>query len=302
MAERKHIQNPAEWALLLLYRLGAGTRSLVQSIVGTDSANPEIARISLGDLGDALKKGWEDTLAFRTDVFFLCLVYPIMGLVLVRVAFEYEMLPLVFPIIAGFALIGPAAAVSLYEMSRRREKALPTTWADGFGVLGSHAFGAIFFLGLILASIFLLWLMTADTIYRMTLGPNPPVSIEKFLSDVLTTEAGWIMAATGIGVGLLFAVFVLSISVISFPLLLDREVGVAKAIWTSVRSITMNPLPMMAWGLIVASGLVLGSLPLLLGLVLVMPILGHATWHLYRKVVRRKSLRSGSHQLDVREA
>jgi uncharacterized membrane protein len=95
------------------------------------------------------------------------------------------------------------------------------------------------------------------------------------------------MIVVGVGVGFVFAVLVLSISVISFPLLLDREVGLTKAVSTSVRAVAMNPIPMAVWGMIVAGGLVLGSLPLLLGLIIVMPVLGHGTWHLYRKVIAR---------------
>jgi uncharacterized membrane protein len=112
------------------------------------------------------------------------------------------------------------------------------------------------------------------------------MSVGAFVSDVLTTRAGWTMIVVGCGVGFLFAALVLTISVVSFPLLLDRDVGVEAAVATSARVVRTNPVAMAAWGLIVAAGLVVGSLPLLLGLVIVMPVLGHATWHLYRRVVR----------------
>jgi len=102
---------------------------------------------------------------------------------------------------------------------------------------------------------------------------------------VFTTDAGWAMIAAGVGVGFLFALLAMSISVVSFPLLLDREVGVDTAVLTSIRAVIANPAPMAAWGLIVAGGLVIASLPFFLGLVIVMPVLGHATWHLYRQIV-----------------
>jgi uncharacterized membrane protein len=142
-------------------------------------------------------------------------------------------------------------------------------------------------LGLLLLAIFLLWLAAAYGIYMVTLGPEAPASIGEFVRDVFTTSGGWALIVVGVGVGLLFALLVLTISVVSFPLLLDRDVGLYTAVATSVRAVLANPGPMAVWGLIVAAGLVLGSLPVFLGLILVMPVLGHATWHLYRKVVPR---------------
>ena len=287
MAARLHIRNPAEWAVDQVVHAGAAAKSVAQSVAGAHVADPVVRRISVGDLKDVLIRGLEDTGAYRTDVFFLCLVYPVIGLMLIGLSAHHALLPLIFPIAAGFALVGPVAAVGLYEMSRRRERGLPTTWWDAFGVLGSRAFGAIAVLGLILIAVFVAWLVAAYFIYEATVGPEQPASLEALVRDALTTDAGWTMIAVGMGVGFLFAVLVLAISVISFPLLLDREVGLAKAVSTSVRAVAMNPVPMAVWGMIVAGLLVLGSLPLLLGLIIVMPVLGHGTWHLYRKVVAR---------------
>jgi len=287
MAARLHIRNPAEWAVDQVVHAGAAATSVAESVAGTHAAAPVIRRIRISDLKDVLVKGLEDTGAYRTDVFFLCLVYPVIGLMLIGLIAHHALLPLIFPIAAGFALVGPAAAVGLYEMSRRRERGLPTNWSDAFGVIGSHAFGAIAVLGLILVTVFLAWLAAAYLIYHLTLGPEQPDSIQTFVRDIFTMDAGRIMMVVGVGVGFLFAVLVLSISVISFPLLLDKEVGLTKAVWASIRAVAMNPIPMAVWGMIVAGLLVLGSLPLLLGLVIVMPVLGHGTWHLYRKVVAR---------------
>jgi uncharacterized membrane protein len=283
------IRNPIEWATDQIkfagLVVGSASRVGVGAEENVEAPLPEVRRIGVGDLGDALVRGLDDFAIYRTDVIFLCVVYPVVGLVLARLAFGYGMLPLLFPLASGFALIGPFAAIGLYEMSRRREQGGNVAWPDAFGVIGSRSFGAIVVLGLLLVAIFLFWLVAAESIYDFTLGPQPPASIGSFARDVFTTGVGWTMIVVGVGVGFLFALLVLVISVVSFPLLLDRDVGLGAAVWTSARAVTVNPGPMAIWGLIVAAGLVIGSIPLFLGLIIVMPVLGHATWHLYRKVV-----------------
>jgi uncharacterized membrane protein len=289
MAIGTPIRNPIEWGWDTLKRanlaVGSASHSLRSSEETRGSALPAIGRIGVADLRDALSRGLDDFGTYRTDVIFLCVIYPVVGLVLARLAFGYDMLPLLFPLASGFALVGPVAAVGLYEMSRRREQGIDITWADAFGVVRAPAFGAILVLGLLLLVIFGLWLLAAATIYAVTLGPAPPVSIAAFARDVFTTGAGWAMIVVGVGVGFLFAVLVLTISVVSFPMLLDRDVGLNAAVWTSIRAVAANPVPMAIWGAIVAGGLVIGSLPVFLGLIVIMPVLGHATWHLYRKLV-----------------
>lgn len=282
-----HIRNPIEWGVdqvrhagLALEQIGVTHRSRAAAL-----PVPRVRRIAVADLGDALARGFDDFAAFRSDVAFLCIVYPMIGLVLARLVFGYGLLPLLFPLAAGFALVGPVAAVGLYEMSRRREAGGEAGWADAFAVYRAPAFGSIVLFGLLLMAIFLIWLNVAIAIYDLTLGPGQPESAAAFVRDLFTTDAGWALIGIGIGFGFLFAVLVLAISVVSVPLLLDRDVGLGTAILTSLRAVAANPGPMAAWGLIVAAGLVLGSIPLFLGLIVVMPVLGHATWHLYRRVV-----------------
>ncbi|WP_119458807.1 DUF2189 domain-containing protein [Rhodospirillaceae bacterium SYSU D60014] len=291
MAIGNFIRNPIEWGWDQLRLINLAMERAGQSLHHTREVRhvpvPAVRRIEAADLKDVLVKGLGDFGAYRTDVIFLCLIYPIVGVFLARLTFGYDMLPLLFPLAAGFALIGPVAAVGLYEMSRRREQGIDITWVDAFGVVRSPGFGSIVLLGLLLLAIFLLWLAAAYGIYALTLGPEPPASVNAFIRDIFTTSAGWAMIGVGVGVGFLFALLVLTISVVSFPLLLDRDVGLATAVRTSIRAVLMNPGPMALWGLIVAGGLAIGSIPVFLGLIIVMPVLGHATWHLYRKVVPR---------------
>jgi len=223
------IRNPIEWATdqikLAGLVVGSASRAGIGIEESRDTGLPEVRRLEIADLRDVLARGLDDFAAYRTDVIFLCIVYPVVGLVLGRLAFGYGMLPLVFPIASGFALVGPFAAVGLYEMSRRREQGGNVAWPDAFGVVASRSFGAIVLLGLLLVTIFLFWLVAAETIYELTLGPEPPTSLGSFARDVFTTGAGWIMIVVGVGIGFLFALLVLVISVVSFPLLLDRDVG-----------------------------------------------------------------------------
>jgi uncharacterized membrane protein len=256
-------------------------------ISGADGTPVRLAvrTVSLSDLKDALAKGIDDFSAMPSHAVFLCLIYPIAGLVLGRLAIGYDVLPLLFPLMAGFALIGPLAAIGLYEMSRRREQGLDISWRHVFDVRHRPTFGAIVTLGVLLMAIFLVWLAVAQAIYVATFGYLPAASMPDFFRQVLTTPEGWTLIVVGNGVGFLFAVLVLTISVVSFPLLIDRDVGAAGAIVTSVRVVLANPVIMAVWGLVVAALLVIGSIPLLFGLAVVMPVLGHATWHLYRRAV-----------------
>ena len=283
------IKNPVEYAGAQVVHAAHGAarayRALQHVQETIHSPAPTIQHISLADLRQALRQGADDFGAYRSDVVFLCAVYAVVGLVLARLAFGLDMLPLLFPLASGFALIGPFAAVGLYEMSRRREQGLNVSWANAFDVAEAPAFGAIMVLGAVLIVLFLTWLYAAWLIYANTLGPAEPVSWSSFMNDVFFTAGGWTMIVVGVGVGFLFAVIAMSISIVSFPLLLDRDIGLDTAIKTSVRAVIANPGTMAAWGLIVAAGLVLGSIPLFIGLVIVLPVLGHATWHLYRKVI-----------------
>jgi uncharacterized membrane protein len=245
---------------------------------------PVVRSIGLTDLRDALAKGLEDFRAMPTHVIFLSLIYPIVGIALGSATFGYDVIPLLFPLAAGFALIGPLAAIGLYELSRRREQGLDTSWKHAFDIIHSPSIWAIAAVGFLLLVIFAIWIAVANAIYVANFGNETPTPIT-FARNVLTTPQGHNLIIVGNAVGFVFAVLAFSLSVVSFPLLLDRHVGAAVAMITSIKAVLRNPLTMASWGLFVAGALILGSLPFLIGLAVVMPVLGHSTWHLYRKVV-----------------
>jgi uncharacterized membrane protein len=249
------------------------------------AALPQIRRIEFADLRTALARGLADFRAVPSYTVFLCLFYPVAGLLIGGILLRDDVAPLLFPFAAGFALIGPFAAVGLYELSRRRELGLDSSWGHAFDVFRSPARWSILGLGILLLAIFVAWLLTAQWLYGTTIGVLAPRNAGEFFRDVFTTPAGWRMIIFGNLIGFVFAVVAMSISVISFPLLLDRHVSAAAAMLTSVRAVSENPATMAVWGVFVAAALLAGSIPFLLGLAVVMPILGHATWHLYRRLV-----------------
>jgi uncharacterized membrane protein len=252
---------------------------------GVEPAAPVVRRIRPADLIEALRAGWNDFAAMPTHAIFLCAIYPVVGIALAGLTLGYAIIPLLFPLAAGFALIGPFAAVGLYELSRRREAGVDAWASDALDVLRSPSIGAIMALGVLLLIIFTVWIAIARAIYIDNFGYAAPASIGAFIHQVLTTHAGWSLIIWGNGVGFLFAVATLAIGATSFPLLLDRDVGASVALLTSIRVVVANPVTMALWGLIVAALLVIGSLPFFVGLAIVMPVLGHATWHLYRRAV-----------------
>ncbi|WP_212523023.1 DUF2189 domain-containing protein [Actibacterium sp. MT2.3-13A] len=280
------IGNPMSWSGRIANALGIHLWHATRRVRSAgDTAPPGVRTLEMSDLRDSLRKGVEDFAAMRSDVIAICALYPAIGALMSWVAFHANLLPHLFPLASGFALLGPVAALGLYEMSRRRESDGHAGWNDAFAVLRSPALGPILVLSAYLLALFVLWILAAYLIYARTLGPEAPASATAFVGAVLTTPEGYAMMAIGLPVGFLFALVALVISVVSFPLLLDRDVGLPVAVATSVRVARKNPGVIAVWGAIVAALLALGSIPLFLGLIVVMPVLGHATWHLYRHAV-----------------
>lgn len=287
MATRNHVENPAEF---VGEKLAWAFRDFAKFVIPHPERHagqtvPEVRRISMADLRDALSKGAHDVGGLRDDVLFVAIIYPLAGLVLAAAAFNYNLLMMLFPLASGFAIIGPVAATGLYEMSRRREQGEHVTWMDAFKVFNSPAIGSIVGMGFILLGLFALWLGAAYQIGVGAIGAETPPTLSMFLQQVFASEASPTLIIGGFGVGFLFALLAFVLSVVAIPLLLDRDVGLWNAIGASLKACATNPGPMAAWAAIIAGALVLGSIPLLVGLIVVVPWLGHASWHLYRKLV-----------------
>jgi len=279
------IGNPLSW--LAAGALGAGREaSVAADAMGSHATTPPVARVlTQADINTALQRGLADFAALRSDVLVLIAIYPIIRITLALLAFHTAQLPMLFPLAAGFTLLGPIVASGLYEMSRQREAGVESGWEGAFGVLRARVIGPVLVLGSYLLALFVAWMFAAKFIYDITLGPLPPVSATGFLTDVLTTGPGWAMIVLGMGTGLIFAAVVLAMSLVSFPMLIDRRAGLPVAVMTSVAVTRKNPKIVATWGLIVATTMTLGMLPAFLGLVIALPVLGHATWHLYRAAV-----------------
>jgi uncharacterized membrane protein len=283
-----HIKNPMEW-LFAQIEATAGFAPVHPALYWPAThaaAAPVVEKIGFADLRYALTRGLHDFAAARTDVYVLALVYPSIALLVAVAEAHGAFLPYVFPVLSGFALLGPFLALGLYEMSRVRELTGRISPADVLTVFRSPSLGALAALGAMIVALFLVWLAAAGDIYDATLGPQPPVSTLAFLHDVCLTPAGWAMIVAGTVTGGLFAGVALAVGVVSFPLLLDRPIGLGTAIATSLTAMQHNAGPLALWGLFVGVCLVLGALPCFVGLIVALPVLGHSTWHLYRQIVR----------------
>ena len=248
---------------------------------------PHVRRIGIADLRWALAEGWSDFKEKRGDILMIGFIYPVAGFAAAGFALNRELMPLLFPLIAGLSLMGPTVAVGFYELARRREQGLASDWTHFLDPWRGPAAKELLVATLALALLFGTWLGMAWRLYQSSFGFSHHLAIDAFLTEMFTTPAGWRLIIFGNLVGLGFAIIALATSIVTFPMLVDRRVSVGTAIATSFRAAAHNPGPVALWGLIVAVLLALGCLPLLVGLAVVLPVLGYATWHLYTRLVER---------------
>jgi uncharacterized membrane protein len=253
------------------------------------TTQPAVRKIGLRDITDALHHGLEDFAAKPTHLYFLGVIYPLVTLGAFLVVFNYDLLPLAFPVVSGSLLIGPVLTLAMCEISRKREAGEDISRSNAGNFLRNPSAQEILLLGGVLIALFVFWVTTAATLYDVTLGDPwqtvEPTSAREFFTQLFSTPEGWTLIAVGNAIGLFFAVTALCISVVSFPLLLDRHVSIQTAIMTSIRAVQANPVMMGIWGFLVALALFIGAVPFLVGLAVCVPVLGHATWHLYRRLV-----------------
>jgi uncharacterized membrane protein len=244
-------------------------------------------KIDLQDLRIALNQGWDDFLSKRGDLVFVGLIYPTGVFLGILYAFHMSIVPLMFPLLAGSILLGPAAATGFYELARRREKGMDARWRHFLDVVRGPAMPALVALTTLTAFLFMLWIAAAWIIYSLTVAPMAPHNVGQFLRLVFTTPEGWMMIILGNLVGLGFAVLTLAISAVSFPMIVDKHADAEVAMRASIKVAKENPFTVLAWGLVVVGMLTLGALPLFVGLAVAFPVLGYATWHLYTRAVVR---------------
>jgi uncharacterized membrane protein len=260
-----------------------------------------IRQISGADLNASLADGWRDFMEMRGDIIFLMILYPLIGIIAAVAFTGGPLLPLFVPIAAGVGLLGPVAAVGFYELARRREMGLHSNWSHFLDVRKRPSFDEIAAVSGLLFAIFALWLLAAAALYVLLWGVwtppwlssfvwYDPHSLGDFIARLFTTSEGWALILIGGAVGVVFAAAVLAVSVVSMPMLVDCNVSAADAVRTSVRATRDNPAVMLRWGIIVAALLIAGSIPLFIGLAVVLPWLGYSTWHLYTRLVDRSAI------------
>lgn len=241
--------------------------------------------VSFNAIVDALAAGMQDfRTAPRFGIFFGA-VYSFGGILVVLTAAALKIGYLSYPLAIAFGMIGPFAAVGLYEVSRRLEDGKPLDWSGVLGVIWAQRRRELAWMAFVVLFVQIMWMYQVRLLLALFLGFQSFASFGEFLQVIVTTPEGITFLIVGNLVGAALSLILFSLTVVSFPMLLDRDVDFITAMITSVRSVVTSPKPMIGWALIVTVTLVLSMLPLFLGLLVTLPVLGHTTWHLYRRLV-----------------
>jgi uncharacterized membrane protein len=250
-----------------------------------------VRTITNDDLRFALRQGFEDFRTFRGDIILAGLVYTLIGIAAVVMTTSSPLMPFFLPVVAGVGLLGPIAAVGLYELAHPREEGdKDLHWYNIHDVRKRSTVDDMGMVAGLLLAIFFLWLLAAGILYAVLFGWTAPATIPQFLGMVFGTPRGWALIVAGLVVGAIFGWIVLGLSVASLPMLVDCDVSAPQAVSASWRAAHANKGEMVRWGLIVLGLLVLGSIPLFVGLAFVLPWLGYSTWHLYTRLIDRDAI------------
>lgn len=255
------------------------------------SSQIRVRKIAREDLSNSLRLGLDDFLTFRGDIVFAGVVYTIIGLAAVVMTTSLPLMPFFVPVVAGVGLLGPLAALGFYELARRREAGQKDVhWFNFLDVRKRPSADEMGIVAGMLLLIFFVWLLAAGALYATLFGWATPTSVPQFLAAVFTTPRGWALILAGAAIGIAFGWIVLALSVVSMPMLVDCDLSASEAVSASWRAAHANKGEMIRWGIIVSLLLILGSIPLFVGLAFVLPWLGYATWHLYGRLIDREAL------------
>lgn len=254
----------------------------MDDVVKDPSVLPEIAAVGVGDIGPVLRAGLRDFLRAPAFGLFFSAFYVAGGLVLWAVYAAAGQDWWLMPFVVGFPLLAPFVAVGLYEVSRRIEAGEVLDWPKVLGVVFAQKDRQVPSMGVVILLIFMVWVVVAHTIFGVFMGlsamanPSPAVLLQ---------GNGPVMLLVGTIVGAGFAAVLFSVTVVGLPLLLHKEVDFITAMIVSVQAVLQNVVPMAIWGCAIAALIFLGMVPLFLGLFVILPVLGHATWHMYRRLM-----------------
>ncbi len=246
---------------------------------------PDVRSITFGDLRDVLRKGCADFLKAPAYGLFFGGVYALGGVILIAAITVWGVHWLAYPLVIGFALIGPFIATGLYEVSRRLELGQSLSWRAVLSVVWEQQRRELGWMAFVTLFVFWVWMYQARTLFVVFFGSKGFATYDGFVQAVFTTTNGWTFLVVGHVVGAIIAMVLFALTVISFPLLLDREYDFVTAMITSIRAVAASPVVMGVWGIFVIVCTILSAVPAFLGFLVVLPVLGHATWHLYRCVV-----------------
>lgn len=249
------------------------------------SPAPTLLSLEFSDITEALAEGWRDFRAAPQYGLFFGGVFAFGGLAILGLLNAYRQPWMIIPIAIAFPLIGPFVAAGLYEISRRLRAGEPLSWRAVLGFMARQSRREFSWMAFIVLFIFWMWMYQVRILMALMLDSRAFSSPDGLLSHILTTADGWIFLLVGTVIGSVLALILFSVTAIAMPLLVDREHDIVTAIVTSVRTVVLNPGPMLLWGIVITGVTIAAMLPLFLGLLVVFPVLGHATWHVYRRAV-----------------